>query len=94
MEKELWVWKGRALCFTKHAIREMYVLSFTPDDMIEMLDLGINCPKSRRQKGILELCTNYQGDNYKIVVADDISHWRNDPCWTVIHIKRFNWRQK
>jgi hypothetical protein len=38
MEKELWVWNGRPLCFTKHAIREMYVLSFAPEDMIKRFD--------------------------------------------------------
>lgn len=70
----------------------MYVLSFAPEDMIKMLNFGLNCPKSRRQKGIIEICTNYQGNNYKIVVSDDISHWRNDSCWTIIHIKRFDWR--
>ncbi|MCK4798841.1 MAG: hypothetical protein KAT05_15805 [Spirochaetes bacterium] len=94
MEKELWVWNGRPLCFTKHSIREMYILSFSPIDIKESLNIGMKCPQSRRQKGKIEICTNYQGNRYKIVIADDISHWRNNPCWTVIHIKRFDWSKK
>jgi len=84
-------WRGRLLRITKHARDELLVLSIDTYDLIRVLDESVPCPRSRRGRETYEYCTKIHGKEYKIVIIDDIWRAFNEPCWTVKHIKRYNW---
>lgn len=85
-------WDGRNLRTTKDAGYELMIASLNIPDIIIGLSDAIICPNSRRNRIKQELCIKIQGKGYKIIIADDVTRdFGNEPCWTIIHIKPYNW---
>lgn len=86
-------WNNRVLRITKDATYELMIAKLEIPHLIEGLGDAIRCPNSRRRRGeIYEKCITIQGKDYKVVIGDDVTRDLNyEPCWTLIHIKPYNW---
>jgi hypothetical protein len=98
VDYNLYSWRGKSIYLTHSAKDELITLSMDMNSLIQALNESMPCPYSRRKKGVYERCTKVYGKAFKIVIADQIHRATKEPCWTVIHIKRYNlkreWRQK
>lgn len=85
-------WNGRILRTTRDAAYELMVAKIAILDLVESLDQAARCPNSRRKREIYEFCININGKEYRVLIGDDVVRdFDLEPCWTLIHIKPYNW---
>jgi len=68
---------------TQAAYYELIDLKFNLYYILEILERGSNCERSKRAKGTVEKCLRSKG-NYKAVVVR--STYLGDPAWRIIHV--------
>ncbi|MDI6655772.1 MAG: hypothetical protein QME59_07840 [Candidatus Hydrothermarchaeota archaeon] len=78
-------WKGKPVVPSYHAAREMEG-RFTLDDVVEILERGYDCPKSKRAKGTIEKCIKKKGKIIRIVAVEAYSTWIGGSVWLIKHI--------
>jgi len=84
-------WNNRILRITRSAYYELDVARLRIPELVEGLDNAINCPRSRRRRNLSDWCTQINGVSYKIVIADEVFRAFDEPCWSITHIKPYNW---
>ncbi|MEE8167750.1 MAG: hypothetical protein V3T58_02615 [Candidatus Hydrothermarchaeales archaeon] len=77
-------WQGIQLVLTQAAYYELIDLKFDLYDVLEILERGSNCERSKRAKGTIEKCLRKKGKRYKAVVVK--STYLGDPAWKIIHV--------
>lgn len=84
--KELYPrWKERPIVPSYHALREMGG-KFDLYDVLEILENGYDCQKTRRSKGTVERCMMRKGKVVKVVVVEARSDWVGGDVWLVAHV--------
>lgn len=63
-------WRGRQLVPTKSAYYEMIDLRLDLYDVLEVLERGRDCERSKRAKGTVEKCLRRKKKTYKVVAAE------------------------
>ena len=58
-------------------------------DVLEILQNGYDCPKSKRKEGIIEICLKKKKKIVKVVVVEDIWRWSDEKVWTITHVGEF-----
>ena len=85
-------WDDRIVRITRDASYELMIENLDKKDLLNGLNDAVKCPGSRRRRNLRDCCTKIYGVEYKIVLADDVVRdFRNEPCWTVTHIKPYSW---
>lgn len=69
---------------TKSAYYEMIDLRFDLYDVLDVLDRGRDCERSRRVAGTVEKCLWRKGKTYKVVAME--SAYMGSPAWRIIHV--------
>ncbi len=62
-------WKGLPLIPSRRAAEEMYREKLMIHDVIEVLDAGYDCARSRRKEGVIERCVDEKNKTLKVVAA-------------------------
>ncbi|MEE8400747.1 MAG: hypothetical protein V3R86_01155 [Candidatus Hydrothermarchaeaceae archaeon] len=78
-------WKGKPVVPSYHAYREMEN-KFDLFDILEILEHGFDCQKSRRAKGTIERCVTKKGKLIRVIVVDTYSDWMGGNIWLIKHI--------
>lgn len=87
-------WNDRILRITREATYELMIAKLEIPHLVESLYDAGKCPNSRRRREIYEFCVTIGGKDYKVIIGDDvIRDFNQEPCWTLIHIKPFNWNR-
>jgi len=64
-------------------------------DVVEVLNKGYDCARSKRKKNIIERCTDRKNKTIKVVVIRTISRYPDgfqEEVWRLIHVGRFTRR--
>ncbi len=77
-------WQGIQIVPTQAAYYELIDLKFDLYDVLEILERGSNCERSKRAKGTVEKCIRSKGKIYKVVVVR--STYLGNPAWRIIHV--------
>lgn len=77
-------WQGRQLVPTKSAYYEMIGLRFDLYDVLDILERGRDCERSKRAKGTVEKCLRRKGKTYNVVAVE--STYLGGPAWRIIHV--------
>jgi hypothetical protein len=78
-------WKGKPVVPSYHAAREMEG-RFTLDDVVEILERGYDCSKSKRARVTIEKCIRKKGKIIRIVAVEAYSTWIGGSVWLIKHI--------
>ncbi len=79
-------WQGIQLVPTQAAYYELIDMKFDLYNVLDILERGTNCERSKRAKGTVEKCLRKKGKTYKTVVVR--STYLGDPAWRIIHVGR------
>jgi hypothetical protein len=84
--KELYPkWKGKPVIPSNHAYREM-ADRFELSDIVEILESGFDCQRSKRTKGTVEKCAIKKGKLVRVVVVEVHSDWVGGDIWLIKHV--------
>ena len=68
------VWQDKLLMPSKSALDEMYDNDISYEDVIEILEEGFDCSRSKRKKNKLERCSQRGNKIIKVVVVATNEH--------------------
>ncbi len=72
----------------KPAAEELFRLNMTLTDVVEILETGFNCARSRRKAGILERCV-FKGGKVRKVVVEKKMTANGFEYWEIRHAGEF-----
>ena len=78
--------QGLPLIPTRSAAIELYNYGLRLYDILEVLEHGYDCPKSKRAKGIIERCLDHKRKTTKAVIARSYNYSLDSEVWVVIHV--------
>ncbi len=55
-------------------------------DVLDILETGYDCERSRRKKGTFERCKRSGSKIRKVVAVESIQKWNDTPVWLIIHV--------
>jgi hypothetical protein len=81
-------YRGKEIKATKAAAEEMWQHTNDLWDVVEIVEHGYPCGRSRREANIVENCVRHRGKIHKAVVADCGDYW------LVIHYGMFSYKKR
>lgn len=85
-------WKGLPVIPSRRAAEEMYREKLLIHDMIEVLETGYDCARSRRRENVVERCVNAKNKTLKVVAARSYNYDMESEVWVITHVGRFTKR--
>ncbi|UCF08148.1 MAG: hypothetical protein JSW28_00175 [Thermoplasmata archaeon] len=82
-------WNDRAIIVTKSANNELLRDKLTMEDVVEILEKGFDCPRSKRAKDTVERCLNRSYGTIKVVVVESVQEWSKEKVWILTHVKLY-----
>ena len=79
-------WKRKELKPSAAAYRELFKHNMDLFDVLDILENGYDCERSKRKKGTFERCKKVGKKTLKVVVVESIQKWDDSPVWLIIHI--------
>ncbi len=79
-------WKKRPIIPTLSATRELLKLNLDLYDVLEILENGFDCSKSKRKPEVFERCIKKKNKIFKVVVVKDEWRWSGKKVWTLTHV--------
>ena len=79
-------WKKHPLIPTLSATRGLLKLNMDLYDVLEILENGYDCAKSKRKPEVLERCIKKKNKVVKVVVVEDEWRWSGKKVWTLTHV--------
>lgn len=73
---------------TKNAAEEMWHLKKDLWDVLEILETGYDCSRSKRKENVLEKCIQKGNDVFKTVVVEFPN------CFLLIHFGKFTYKKR
>ncbi len=58
-------------------------------EILEILQYGYDCARSKRKKNILEKCMGFGNKTIKVVVAMTYNNFYKTECWLITHVGVF-----
>jgi hypothetical protein len=55
-------------------------------DVLDILETGYDCARSRRKRGTFERCKKSSGKTRKVVAVESIQKWNDTLVWLIIHV--------
>ncbi len=86
MNKIYPTWKKHPLIPTLSATRELLKLNMDIYDVLEILEKGFDCAKSKRKQEVFERCVKKKNKIFKVVVVKDEWRWSGEKVWTITHV--------
>lgn len=80
-------YQNKEIKSTKNAAEELWQFKKDLWDVLEILEKGYPCERSRRKKNVLEICIQRGKKIFKVVVVDCESYW------LLIHFGKFSRRK-
>lgn len=85
-------WKGLPVIPSRRAADEMIREKLMIHDVIEVLETGYDCARSRRRENIVERCVDVKNKILKAVVARSYNYDMKSEVWVMTHVGRFTRR--
>ena len=85
-------WRGIPVIPSRRALDEMCREDLLIHDVIEILENGYDCARSRRKRDIVERCMDRKSKTLKVVVAKSYNYDLKSEVWVITHVGRFTKR--
>ena len=85
-------WKCLPVIPSRRAADEMIREKLMIHDVIEVLETGYDCARSRRRENIVERCVDVKNKILKAVVARSYNYDMESEVWVITHVGRFTRR--
>ncbi len=56
------------------------------NEILVIMEDGIDCARSRRKRGIIERCATYGGKWIKVVAQHTVHRKYGEECWLILHL--------
>ncbi|MFH0815399.1 MAG: hypothetical protein V1934_01080 [Methanobacteriota archaeon] len=70
---------------SRTACRELSELGLDLFDVLDILENGYDCERSKRKVGTVERCKRDGRKVLKVVVVDSLQEWDESRVWLVVH---------
>ncbi|UCE73501.1 MAG: hypothetical protein JSV56_10790 [Methanomassiliicoccales archaeon] len=67
-------------------MNELYDNNMDLNDVLEVIESGYDCPKSKRSKEKIERCLDQKRKTIRVVIAKSYSDFFASEVWIVIHV--------
>lgn len=81
--------KGKPVIPSRAGANELVQEGMSLAEVVEILENGFDCPRSKRAKGVIEKCVRKGKKTLKVVVAESYNYSLGTDCWLLIHVGRF-----
>ena len=71
---------------SRAAYREAMKLDIDAFDILDVLENGYDCERSKRKRGTVERCKRFGKKIVKVVVVDSAQEWNDTQVWLAIHV--------
>jgi len=71
------------------ADNEMARLNTDLTEILEILEYGYDCARSRRKKNVLEKCMNFGNKTIKVAAVMNYNNFYRTDCWLITHVGVF-----
>jgi hypothetical protein len=78
-------YKNKPLILSRTAMNEMMQYGYDLYDILEILNSGYDCSKSKRSKNIIERCIDRKEKTVRAVVAESYNYAMDCEVWVVTH---------
>lgn len=78
-------WRGLSLVPSRAAMRELVKFGMDIFDVKNVLELGYDCSRSKRQAGTCERCINHGDKTCKVVVCRSYRIVESKDVWLIVH---------
>ncbi|WP_456474230.1 hypothetical protein [Candidatus Pyrohabitans sp.] len=85
-------WRGLPVIPSRTALEEMYREDLLIHDVVEILENGYDCARSRRKRDVIERCVDRKSKTLKAVVAKSYNYDMESEVWVITHVGRFTKR--
>ncbi len=65
---------------------ELYDCNLMLRDILDILEQGYDCAKSKRKKGIIERCLDRKRKTTKVVIVKAYNYSLDSEAWVLIHV--------
>lgn len=79
-------WGGKELKPSGAAFRELLKHNMDLYDVLDILENGYDCQRSKREKGTIEKCMKKGKKIRKVVVVDSLQYYDDTEVWLITHI--------
>ncbi len=86
-------YKGFPLIPTRSALKEMCDLGIDLTTVVEVLEDGYDCYRSKRKKGTIEKCADKGNKTLKTVVVQSFNYSLDTDVWAITHVGIFTKRR-
>ncbi len=76
---------GKKLIITDAAMRELFQYGYDQYDVIDILEEGYDCSRSKREEHIIERCIDRKRKTLKVVISRSYNHFLDSEVWVIIH---------
>lgn len=66
-------------------MNELFKFGYDLFDVLDILDQGYDCPKSKRAKNIIEKCFDKSGKTIRVVIAESYNFSTDNEVWVITH---------
>jgi hypothetical protein len=73
------------LVLSRSAMTELFDIGCDMYDVLEILESGYDCSRSKRAGHIIEKCLDKKGKTFKVVIAGSFNFDHNCEVWVVTH---------
>ena len=77
----------------KNVLDELRQYEMDLDDVVDVLNEGYDCQRSKRRKGVVEKCLNRSDKTIKVVIQKGYIEFDGKDCWELIHVGKFTRRK-
>lgn len=85
-------WEGLPVIPSRRAAEEMYTEKLMIHDIIEVLEAGYDCARSKRREGVIERCVDAKNKKTKVVAVRSYNYDTKSEVWVITHVGRFTRR--
>ncbi len=79
-------YEGLLLVPSRSVAIELYNCNLMLRDILDILEHGYDCAKSKRKKGIIERCMDHKRKTTKVVIAKSYNYSLDSEAWVLIHV--------
>ena len=79
-------WEGKELKPSGSAFKELLKCNMDLYDVLDILENGYDCQRSKRKKGTIERCKKSGKKIHKVVVVDSLQYWDDTEVWLITHV--------
>ena len=80
------LYEGLPLVPSRFVADELYDCNLILRDILDILEQGYDCAKSKRKKGIIERCLDRKRKTTKVVIARAYNYSLDSEAWVIIHV--------